>query len=562
MKSETKNCQNCKKNFIIEPDDFSFYEKIKVPPPTFCPECRVKRRLMWRNERNFYYRKCSLCQKNIVSSYNSGLKFPVYCQKCWWGDKWDPYQYGQDFDFSRPFFEQFRELIDKVPMLGMQNDDGIASLNCEYIQDFAFSKNCYLTAAGWYCDNVMYSYYTCYDTDVMDSYFINHSEKCYECFESHRISACKYCHLCFDSVDLMFCYDLRGCNNCFMCTGLRNKSYYIRNKLYSREDYLKELKKENINSRKNIEKFKKEFIEIKLKIPHKFSPTLKSIKCTGHMIFESKMSKDCFWVNGLENCRYLMNVDGAKDCYDVNNTGRPNLCYECVTPDNCYNCSFNIFCWKGNDVFYSYNCHSCNNCFGCIGLRHSEYSIFNKKYSKEEYFKIKNEIITHMKKTEEYGEFFPINKSIYSYNESFCVDYFPMSEEEAKKLNLAWRKEEKKNYQITITSEKLPDEIKDVDDSILNEIIKCEHDSQCSHSCATAFKVVERELMLYRKLNIPIPILCPNCRYFERVKQRNPLKLWHRKCMKKGCTNEFETSYAPERSEIVYCERCYQNEMY
>ena len=37
-KSETKTCQNCKNDFIIEPDDFSFYEKMKVPAPTFCPE--------------------------------------------------------------------------------------------------------------------------------------------------------------------------------------------------------------------------------------------------------------------------------------------------------------------------------------------------------------------------------------------------------------------------------------------------------------------------------------------------------------------------------------------
>lgn len=27
------------------------------------------------------------------------------------------------------------------------------------------------------------------------------------------------------------------------------------------------------------------------------------------------------------------------------------------------------------------------------------------------------------------------------------------------------------------------------------------------------------------------------------------------------CPNEFETSYAPERPEIVYCEDCYQNEV-
>ena len=37
MNSETKNCQNCHTNFVIVPDDFSFYEKIKVPTPTFCP---------------------------------------------------------------------------------------------------------------------------------------------------------------------------------------------------------------------------------------------------------------------------------------------------------------------------------------------------------------------------------------------------------------------------------------------------------------------------------------------------------------------------------------------
>ncbi len=35
MESQTKNCQNCKKDFIIEPEDFNFYEKIKVPAPTF-----------------------------------------------------------------------------------------------------------------------------------------------------------------------------------------------------------------------------------------------------------------------------------------------------------------------------------------------------------------------------------------------------------------------------------------------------------------------------------------------------------------------------------------------
>ena len=82
-------------------------------------------------------------------------------------------------------------------------------------------------------------------------------------------------------------------------------------------------------------------------------------------------------------------------------------------------------------------------------------------------------------------------------------------------------------------------------------------------------------------MNLPLPRLCANCRYYERTAHRNPMKLWHRKCTCSGtqsekeiykntvahthgsapCPVEFETSYAPERSEIVYCEQCYNAEI-
>lgn len=32
--SQTKTCQNCKKEFEVTTDDASFYQKIKVPVPT------------------------------------------------------------------------------------------------------------------------------------------------------------------------------------------------------------------------------------------------------------------------------------------------------------------------------------------------------------------------------------------------------------------------------------------------------------------------------------------------------------------------------------------------
>ena len=74
-KSEKRICQNCKKDFIIEPEDFNFYEKIKVPPPTFCPWCRFIRRMAWRNERALYKRTCDLCQKKYNSYISKRLSF-------------------------------------------------------------------------------------------------------------------------------------------------------------------------------------------------------------------------------------------------------------------------------------------------------------------------------------------------------------------------------------------------------------------------------------------------------------------------------------------------------
>ena len=120
--AETKNCQNCKNQFVIEPEDFTFYQKIKVPPPTWCPECRLIRRLSHTNVVNLYKRKCDLCKKEVISRYTPDAPYQIYCPHCWWSDKWDPLDYGREYDFSRSFFEQFNELWRQVPLLGLALD--------------------------------------------------------------------------------------------------------------------------------------------------------------------------------------------------------------------------------------------------------------------------------------------------------------------------------------------------------------------------------------------------------------------------------------------------------
>jgi hypothetical protein len=96
-----------------------FYEKIQVPPPTFCPECRLIRRLAWYNLINLFHRNCDLCGERFISMYPAEAPYVVYCPKCWWSDKWDFRDFGVDYDFNKTFFDQWNDLMHKAPMLGL-----------------------------------------------------------------------------------------------------------------------------------------------------------------------------------------------------------------------------------------------------------------------------------------------------------------------------------------------------------------------------------------------------------------------------------------------------------
>ena len=187
MKEEIRKCQNCKKDFTIEPDDFGFYEKIKVPPPTFCPECRLVRRLSFRNERALYKRKCDLCVKDEILMFDQNSPFKAYCFSCWWSDGWDPMQYGKEYIFDKPFFEQYKELLSMVPRPGKIQQE--YNVNSEYTNRVSNMKNCYLTFGCNEDEDCMYGSWMNDDIQSVDCLHVQKSELCYEC------------------VDCMNCYD-------------------------------------------------------------------------------------------------------------------------------------------------------------------------------------------------------------------------------------------------------------------------------------------------------------------------------------------------------------------
>jgi hypothetical protein len=346
-----------------------------------------------------------------------------------------------------------------------------------------------------------------------------------------------------------------------MCVGLRNKQYCFKNKQYSEKEYGEILESHELYTYLGSSRAEKEFENFRLTLPHNFSSFKNCVDCTGQYLVNAKNSHYCFMVNNLENSKYFERGDGVKDSYDGLSGGEQELCYESINADYSSRCAFTTYCHSDVDTFYSDSCQGCQNIFGCVGLKNSSYCIFNKEYNKEEYFVLRD--ITHMKTTGEWGEFFPTTLSPFAYNETLAQEKLPLAKVTAIEKGYQWQD----NITATIGKEtihEIPNSIYDTPDSFINEILACER-------CKRNYKIIARELQFYKLGKIPVPHLCFFCRNDDLYKKRGPTKLWSRQCMcdkqkhfhgEGKCEVEFETSYAPDRPEIVYCEKCYQQEIY
>ncbi len=568
-KSENKSCQNCKKDFVIEPDDFSFYEKMKVPAPTWCPECRLVKRLAWRNERSLFKRKCDLCGQEKILMFPKESPYKVYCFSCWWSDKWDGKTYAKDYDFKKPFFEQFRKLFVSVPRMGIIQQR--VNVNSEYTNRASDNKNCYLIFAAADNENCSYGTSVWDSKDSMDNYNIHNCELCFECIDcvgSNRLLYSKDSSSCTNSAFLLNC---RNCNDCFGCVNLRNKSHCIFNEQFSKEEYKKSIEKFQLHERSSIDKMQEKFKEFSQKFFQREFVGKHNINVSGNWFSECKNVQYGFNCEKVEDGKYLFGIMGAKDVMDYTYWGKDSeLIYECSSIG--YQCSQVLFsneCWEQLiRAQYCMNCHSSADLFGCVGLRKKQYCIFNKQYTKEEYEALLPKIIEHMNSMPyidslgrewKYGSTFPLDVHLFAYNETIAQELFPISKEDALKQGYRWIKPEAKNHNITLKAEDVPDSIGSVDESILKEVIGCDHAGKCNHQCTEAFKITQNDLNFYKRMNIPLPKLCPNCRHFARLSQRAPIKLFNRQCAK--CQKDIKTSFSDDKFETVYCEACYNQEV-
>ena len=447
--------------------------------------------------------------------------------------------HGKPYDLNKPFFEQFHELFSKVPrphLLATNTKD------CNYCNYFADGKNCYLCFGSIKVEDCLYG--SPYESKFcVDTYLARECEYCYECIDCEKLSNCIHAQDCASSFNLLYCFDCKNCQDCIGCAGLRNKKYCIFNVQCTREEFLAKRDEYLKQGAHGLAEIASEFKKVKLSVPHRFASTLQCKDVSGDHIVQSKNAKNCFDVKRTEDSKYCIRMIDAKDAHDVNYCEYLELCYDYIGHWKVQRGKFSNPSGESSDVTYCDFCTGSSNLFGCVGLRSKSYCILNAQYSKDEYEALVPKIVKHMGNN--YGEFFPPSLSHFAYNESVAMDYFPLSKEEIISKGYRWRDPEPRHY-----------EIKD-------DIVACAHAvppaGGCNHICTTAFRMIPAELEFYQRMKLPTPSLCPNCRHFERLALRNPFKLYSRQCAK--CQKEIETSYTPDRPEIVYCEQCYQQEV-
>ncbi len=457
MDSQSKICQNCKKDFIIEPDDFGFYEKIKVPPPTFCFECRVQRKMIRRNERTLYKRKCNLCKSDIISMHPANAIFAVYCPKCWWGDNWDPMNYGKEYDFSKPFFEQWKELSLVVPRASLYQKNNV---NSPYSNHSEGLKNSYMALNCGLAENIFNSKWIVNAKDLADCYVAPNCELSYEIIESKRCYRSSYLELCKDCIDSSYLYNYYDCMNCFLSSNLRNKKYIFKNQQLSKKEYEKAIS-DFVGSfsghLKAWDIFQKEIL---LATPRRYMISGKWVNSSGDYIFGgSKNLKKCFRISVSEDCAYCVDSMDLKDCYDAYESALPGCeqQYECHAGNHLSFSKFSSVSYDSHDLEYCEMCHDSEYLFGCIALRKKKYCILNKQYSKEKYESMVKDI---KKQTDEipyrdkkgiiykYGEYFPSEISPFCYNESIAQEFFPLDKRTAIREKYLWKDREKRDYKL------------------------------------------------------------------------------------------------------------------
>ena len=324
---------------------------------------------------------------------------------------------AQDISASgKSFFELLHDIVRDKSFPSMRH---LHAENSDYADVVINSQNAYLSnTVITNCENVIYStsvkdnsrnvFESMMVRNNCDSVFSSRSIiNSYNIFYSISIHNCS---------NIWFCHNMIGCSECLYCDHLENVSYYIHNKAFSKEDYMRE---------KSLLLQKKET----------FSDTYQNLLTVpwDNLICTNTAGKSNIECQSISNSYYCYNVHHGRNLFLHGSTKWAENAFDCFTGwspriinfygvCSSWNCE-NIYCsgtideWSSN-IYYSMYLGACSFCLGCIGLQNKSYCILNKQYSKEERYEKIDEIFAQMERDWTLGDFFPWSMCPFYFNDT------------------------------------------------------------------------------------------------------------------------------------------------
>ena len=408
-------------------------------------------------------------------------------------------------DISDNFFDDFEKLFKKISLPWRLQFSALE--NSHFSSTAKNAKNNYLSYNISNTEDVGYSisvksnskyvFNSTMVVDWCDSVYNSHAV-----FNGFKIFYSKYIH---NSNNIWLSTNLMNCSECIFCDNLENKSYYIANKQYTKEEYKK--KKQEILSKKD--NFDTWFRKINAKWINFGSKDV-----TGDGVINSNdVTNGSITYNITDGNNVYMSWEDEDNRYIYDSmfiwSWWWNHYYSSMDLAVCENIYCTILAVHSSNIYYSYFLENCSFCIWCIGLKNKSYCILNKQYTKEEWEILADKIFSQMHSEWILWDFFPGSINPFYFNDTIAWMLWDFTKQEVEEKWYLWRDEEIK-VDIPASSDIIT--IKElgeyqwyenwewqINPGILQKVIKDENGNY--------YKIIQMEYDFLVKHSIPLPIL-------------------------------------------------------
>lgn len=542
--SRIRTCPETGEVFELTEDMYEMYKRLGVPLPKNAPAARLRRLRAYMGGIELFRKKNS-DGYDLISMYDPESPVDIVSPEFWFSDEFDALKYGTKFLSHESFFSQWHTFYPRVPRQSIITDP--ESENCTWcLYDLAF-KDCYATFGGVSCNRIMYGDMCISSEHSIDVANMTQSEWSYACVSCFQCSHAYYSAFCGSSFNISFCFDSRNISDCFGCVNITNKKYCFFNKQLTKEEYMKRVAQLDLSDRAVVDVVMQKVIKLWHTSFRESNANVNSERVIGDELVDCK---DTVGISGfaLERVYNTFDASFLTDCADVTTCSKLEKSVSSVVCTDGYENKMSISCHGCIDVEYSEHCISSEHLFGCIGLKYKKYCIFNVQYSEEDYWKKVDEIKTAMLARGEYGEFFPYSSSLFAYNTSHAVAFFPLSQSEVLHLGGRWYAFPQKTPSLERLQKQVPEKLDTVDDSILEQQFTCP-------TSGRVFRIVKPELSFHKKMNSALPFEHPSVRRKRNYTHMGDLTLYHRSC--EECHTKLYTRFPKSLPQKIVCSECF-----